>query len=176
MFTDGLTSQFKQHYLFSNLADWEKEFSVKIIWNFFSTLHGKGAVDRIGGTVKRFVWRHVQTTAAGPFDAESYAKLAKEINKNMTILYVSSEAIAATTSAAKLTIWKNNLVVPNTMKMDCSKVHNSRQLEVSTTSVGEDLKNDRYLEFSSSKWWEWYQLDIWHRVLFTIWRGFNWEC
>ena len=40
----------------------------------------------------------------------------------MTILYVSSEAIAATTSAAKLTIWKNNLVVPNTMKMDCSKV------------------------------------------------------
>ena len=69
----------------------------------------------------------------------------------MTIRYVSSEAIAATTSAAKLTIWKNNLVVPNTMKMDCSKVHNSRQLEVSTTSVGEDLKNDRYLEFSSSK-------------------------
>ena len=53
VFTDGLTYQVKQHYLFSNLADWEEEFSVKIIWNFFATSHDKGAVDGIEGTVKR---------------------------------------------------------------------------------------------------------------------------
>ena len=41
-------------------------------------------------------------TAASPVDAESYAKLVKELNKNITILYVYSETIA-TTSAAKLT-------------------------------------------------------------------------
>ena len=116
MFTDGPTS--KQCYLFSNLADWEisvfQEFSVKIIWNFFATSHGKVAVDVIGGTVKRSVWRHVQTKAAAAVDTESYAKQAKELNKNITVLYVSSEAIAAT-CAAKLTVWENSLAVPNKM-------------------------------------------------------------
>ena len=52
LFTDGPTSKFKQSYLFSRLADWKKEFSVKIVWNFFATSHGKGAVDWMGGTVK----------------------------------------------------------------------------------------------------------------------------
>ena len=104
MFTDGHTSQFKQCYLFSNLADWEKEFSVKIIWNFFATSYGKVA-DGIGETVNRSVSRHEGTTAAALVDAESCAKLAKELKKNVTILYVSSEAIART-SAAKLTVGK----------------------------------------------------------------------
>ena len=104
MFTDGHTSQFKQCYLFSNLADWEKEFSVKIIWNFFATSHGKVA-DGIRETVNRSVSRHEGTTAAALVDAESCAKLAKELKKNVTILYVSSEAIART-SAAKLTVGK----------------------------------------------------------------------
>ena len=137
VFTGGPTSQFKR-YLFSNLAGWEKEFSVKFFWNFFATSHGNEENDAIGGTVKIYVWRHVRTTAASPVDAESYAKLDKELNKNI-IFYVSSGTIA-TTSAAKLTVWENSLAVPNTMKMHCIKVCNSRQLEVSKTSVGETFK------------------------------------
>ena len=78
-------------------------------------------------------------TAASPVDAESYAKLVKELNKNIIILYVCSETIA-TTCAAKLTLWRNNLAVPNTIKMHCVKVRNSRQLEKFTTSLGETFK------------------------------------
>ena len=93
VYTDGPSSQFKQRYLFSNLSAWESEFSIKIIWNFFATSHGKGAVDGIGGTVKRSVWRNVRITAVAPVDAESYAKLANELIENVTILYISAEAI-----------------------------------------------------------------------------------
>ena len=59
VFSDGAASQFKQHYLISNLHKWENEFSMKLIWNFFATSHGKGAVDGIGSMVKRSVWRVV---------------------------------------------------------------------------------------------------------------------
>ena len=31
IFTDGPTSQFKQHFLFSNLHGWENEFNFKIV-------------------------------------------------------------------------------------------------------------------------------------------------
>ena len=59
VFSDGAASQFKQCYLFSNLHKWENEFSMKLIWNFFATSHGKGAVDGLGGMVKRSIWRVV---------------------------------------------------------------------------------------------------------------------
>ena len=52
IFSDGAGSQFKQRFLFSNLYYW-KEHPVSIVWNFFVTSHGKGVVDRLGGTVKR---------------------------------------------------------------------------------------------------------------------------
>ena len=64
--TDELTSRFKQSFLFSNLHGWENEFNFKIVWNFFATSHGKRAVDGIGGTVKRLVWRNVHPTTATP--------------------------------------------------------------------------------------------------------------
>ena len=48
IFSDGLTSQFKQRFLFSNLHGWEMEHDLKICWNFFATSHGKGVVDGIG--------------------------------------------------------------------------------------------------------------------------------
>ena len=59
IFSDGAASQFKRRYLFSNLYEWQNDYSVQIMWNFFATSHGKGAVDGIGGTVKRSVWRNV---------------------------------------------------------------------------------------------------------------------
>ena len=55
VFSDGASSQFKQRFLFSNLSRWEANFGVDIRWHFFATSHGKGAVDGLGGTIKRAV-------------------------------------------------------------------------------------------------------------------------
>lgn len=93
--------------------------------NFFAISRGKGAVDGIGGTVKRSVWKNVRITAVAPVDAESYAKLANELIENVTILYISAEAITEK-CASRLAIWK--------------KVRNSNQLEVSATSTNEIFK------------------------------------
>ena len=41
-FSDGAASKFKQRYLFSNLHHWEQNTKTKMIWNFFTTSHGKG--------------------------------------------------------------------------------------------------------------------------------------
>ena len=44
---------------------------MKMIWSFFATFHGKGAVDGIGGMVKRSVWRVVRAGTTAPPDAAS---------------------------------------------------------------------------------------------------------
>ena len=44
-FSDGAASQFKQRYLFSNIHLWETNLNIQILWHFFATSHGKGAVD-----------------------------------------------------------------------------------------------------------------------------------
>ena len=55
VFADGTSTQFKQKYLFSNLANWQSTFGIKVNWHFFATSHWKGIIDGIGGTVKRSV-------------------------------------------------------------------------------------------------------------------------
>ena len=40
-----------------NLLKYEKDFGDKAEWNVFSTSHGKGACNGIGGTVKRHALR-----------------------------------------------------------------------------------------------------------------------
>ena len=73
VFSDGAGSHFKQKYLFSNLYSWEKEFNFILKWNFFSTSHGKGAVDGIGCTVKRSAWREVRNGHVHVNTAEQYS-------------------------------------------------------------------------------------------------------
>lgn len=54
--TDGAASQFKQKFTLSNVTHYLSEKGITVQWNFFATSHGKGAVDGIGGQVKRKAW------------------------------------------------------------------------------------------------------------------------
>ena len=51
-FSDGAASQFKQRLTLCEITLLGKSLN----WNFFATGHGKGAVDGIGGTLKRDVY------------------------------------------------------------------------------------------------------------------------
>ena len=93
IFSDAASSQFKQRYLFSNLHEWATDFGVQLVWNFFATSHGKGAVDGIGGSLKRSVWRVVRAGTKSPIDAASYAGIATQRNPNINVVYISSEEI-----------------------------------------------------------------------------------
>jgi len=45
-FSDGAASQFKQKFLFIDLTSLKEEYKFDtVMWNFFATRHGKGAVD-----------------------------------------------------------------------------------------------------------------------------------
>ena len=144
VFTDLPTSQFKQHFLFSNLHGWENEFNFKIVWNFFANSRGKGTMNRISDTVKRLAWRNVRITTAVAIDAVAYCKLAKCLNMVIAVTYILNDTIREK-CAQSLPVWDDNIVVADTMKPHCIKVRNSWQLEVAAFSRDETFKVENIL-------------------------------
>ena len=93
VFSDGTSTQFKQKYLFSNLAKWESTFGIKVNWHFFATSHGKGIIDGIGGTVKRSVWRAVRSGNAEASSPYQFYEVAVLRNKNVRFHYISADKV-----------------------------------------------------------------------------------
>ena len=56
-FSDGSAAQYKNYKNFLNLLHHETDFSERVEWHFFATLHGKNACDGVGGTIKRLAAR-----------------------------------------------------------------------------------------------------------------------
>ena len=77
-FSDGAAAQFKQKFLFVNLTFLKQEYKFDtMMWNFFATRHGKGAVDGVGGTVKPIVWSRVLAGKAVVTDAQAFCRCAE---------------------------------------------------------------------------------------------------
>ena len=53
IFSDGTASQFKNKFIFKLLCVLKEKLQLDLMWHFFATSHGKGAVDGIGGSIKR---------------------------------------------------------------------------------------------------------------------------
>lgn len=49
-----------------------------LTWNFSATSHGKGAIDGVGGTLKRFVYRHVLAKGDDVRNASEFFQVAQE--------------------------------------------------------------------------------------------------
>lgn len=64
IWSDGPSSQFKNKYIGAVILLFESLFPIKIIWNYFATSHGKGAVDGVGAVVKNKVRRMVNSRKA----------------------------------------------------------------------------------------------------------------
>lgn len=60
IWSDGPSSQFKNKFIAATIPILEKEFGIKIFWNYFATSHGKGCIDGIGATAKMIVRKHVK--------------------------------------------------------------------------------------------------------------------
>ena len=45
IFSDGAAAQFKQRFLFANLTLLSNDPNINLLWNFFSSGHGRGAVE-----------------------------------------------------------------------------------------------------------------------------------
>ena len=60
IWSDGPSSQFKSRFIVAALPLIQALSNKQVTWNYFAADHGKGAVDGVGGTVKR----HVHGSAA----------------------------------------------------------------------------------------------------------------
>ena len=111
-FSDGAASQFKQRFLFHNITYFEEVYALKVAWNYFATSHGKGAVDGIGGHVKRLVWN---ASRAGAYihDAQSFASEAAKKVDAIKVVYVPQREVED--SKEVLTArWETTEPLPNT--------------------------------------------------------------
>lgn len=93
VFSDGASGQFKQRFMLSNLNHYKSAHDLKHLeWNFFASSHGKGAVDGIGGTVKRLVWRLVKSRKESVANAEQFFEVAKR-NSSSAVLKVMTQDV-----------------------------------------------------------------------------------
>lgn len=93
IFSDGCAAQFKNRYTLSNLCFMEQDYGVTAEWNFFATSHGKGAVDAVGGLVKRTVWLEVKSRKASISNALEFHNCAESKLTKIKILFVCDNEI-----------------------------------------------------------------------------------
>ena len=80
IFSDGAASQFKNKYLWAFLSSSFQDMfpNLHVEWHFFATSHGKGAVDDVGGTVKRAVSTAVLSRQERVHTAADFAQVAAQ--------------------------------------------------------------------------------------------------
>jgi len=61
-------------------------------WNFSATSHGKGAVDGVVGSVKRFVWRRVMADKVVVDSAQEFYQAA-HLCPNISLLWVGTPEV-----------------------------------------------------------------------------------
>jgi hypothetical protein len=71
-FTDGCSSQFKNKYILISLLYTVEDLGLTAKWHFFTTSHGKGAVDGLGAVVKRTVANKVLAEGATVYSANDF--------------------------------------------------------------------------------------------------------
>lgn len=79
IFSDNCAGQFKSKFALSNLCFFETDFNLEVEWNFFASSHGKGAMDGIGGTVKRNVWTAVKSRTVNINNAKEFHEFVDQI-------------------------------------------------------------------------------------------------
>ena len=89
--SDGAGSQFKNRFNLACVLYHPLDYGTHATWSFFETAHGKGAVDGVGGAVKRAVWRAILQDRAVVNSAEEFARVAENECLKVKVLYIPKE-------------------------------------------------------------------------------------
>ena len=88
-FSDGASAHFKQRFTMSGITLLDHTLS----WSFFATSHGKGAVDAIGGRVKRDVITLAMTKGFVVKTLDDFVNAAIECCPSITIIQCSKQQV-----------------------------------------------------------------------------------
>jgi hypothetical protein len=73
LWSDGPAAQFKNRFMMAFLKILRTRYNLQmLLWNFFAPMHGKGAVDGVGGTAKRLAWSAVKSRTATVSNARQF--------------------------------------------------------------------------------------------------------
>ena len=124
IFSDGPSSQFKNKYVVHLLHTFQKNLGARILWHYFATSHGKGAVDGVGGTVKRTVWNAVSTRKVQSItSAECFAVVAQQFCQSIEITLITRKAIEKVSKRLNLEkVFGNAKPLPGISKFHCMEV------------------------------------------------------
>lgn len=151
IFSDNCAGQFKSKFTISTLCKIQDEHDLEVEWNFFSSIHGKGAVDGIGATVKRNVWMSVKG------NRDIHIATAKDfyehVNKNVsgiTSVYVDKITVAENEPVLDA-FWDNIVSIPGIRECHYFKVYDSTNILISKTSQSLMEKMPVFKEIGSSE-------------------------
>lgn len=125
IFSDGCTSQFKNRYILNSLPILENISNINITWSFFATAHGKGAVDAIGGTIKRTVWRGIKSRNVQVKSATDFAEYAAKKLDAIKIFFLNKAKIDNNSKNFK-NICEKAKKIPNLLTLHHFKVEDKK--------------------------------------------------
>lgn len=141
IFTDGAPTQFKNRFSLSTLEILQKNFDLKLKWNFFSTSHGKTVADGVGAILKRKVDRRIATERAEVKNANDFYSVLMETQSEIQVFFVSQEEIDKNKDYL-MKLWQmkdeksdgNLCAVKNTRNFHCFESEKDGYLNCSVTS------------------------------------------
>lgn len=139
MFSDGCAGQFKNRWTLSLVLTASFLFGFDLEWNFFASGHGKGAVDGVGGTVKRTVHQRIMSGLVRVYSAEEFHKCVSENIQGVKSCYVPVEKIKAF-EAALGDKWTKIKAIPGVTKFFSFKKHCNTTIEAYEVGSSEENK------------------------------------
>ena len=145
LFSDGAAQHFKQRF-FINAVTLLPQFlgipadQIDIDYNLFSTSHGKGAVDGVGGTVKRMVMAEVISRRANIQTSQDYATVAKKVCRGVNIIHISKEDVEAERSILDLVAFNQVKSLNGIRKLHNIQVLGPKKVQCSIFSGSSDRK------------------------------------
>lgn len=155
IFSDNCAAQFKNKYILSSLHELKDRANAKQLqWNFFAASHGKGAVDGIGGTIKRLAWMGVKSRQVIMNSATDFYNFVKKQTQTIHVVYITIEDIERETQFLK-DLWDDVQGIPNLQKQHYFEVLDYRRIIVAKTCkfisvqvavVKQDIWEEEYLQ------------------------------
>ena len=139
IYTDGPSSEFKNRYIVKLVSMFSKEFQYKVSLKYFATSHGKGIVDRIGGSAKSLVRKRVMNQSKNAVIVQNFAdfyKVAKDDMKGVTVLHISEGQISELIKEKKP--WENIKDASGISKMHVVSCCDGSTIEMFKANLSKD--------------------------------------
>ena len=149
LFSDGAAQHFKQRFLL-NAVTLIPQFlglpyeQIDVSYDVFATSHGKGAVDGVGGSIKRMVMAEVTCRKEIIHTSEDYARVAKKVCPKVNVIHTSKEEVQKESKLLDTVAFSGVKNLPGIRKIHKMMVTGPNQMDVSSFHGSSDKKKHSF--------------------------------